>query len=366
MADPVQLHGYRYSAYNRIARLALLLKNVEHRTVEIDPFTEFADAYLMLHPFGRVPALTHGSFKLFETGAITRYVDRAFPGLLLQPKGAAELARMDQVISVIDAYAYWPMVRQVSAAQRELAGATKWYKMRVAWSRGTRVMHMIDLPVRKWLVAASLIRGAEAANAIVRGFAPSRHLHPMRRSMRVVPALLAAVLAGSMSAAHAGSYFFVGPESGTWQSYRADFSAPVDYASVRFDMQVYYCSYNTPDEGYTCTDPEETGTCTTDTDCPGPFLRRVSFDEAGIDFAFYTPRTFFDCDGEPQGGGFCGIIYEAPGIYLNWEPDLEGIDVTVTTTGGGIVPEPSAWALMIGGFGLVGGALRRRGASCRA
>lgn len=115
MADPVHLHGYRYSVYTRTARLALLLKNVEHRTIEVDPFAELSHAYLKLHPFGRVPVLTHGTFELFETGAITRYVDRAFAGPSLQPKDAAALARMDQVISVIDAYAYWPMVRQVSS-----------------------------------------------------------------------------------------------------------------------------------------------------------------------------------------------------------------------------------------------------------
>jgi glutathione S-transferase len=115
MADPVHLHGYRYSVYNRIARLALLSKNIEHETIEVNPFAELSEAYLMLHPFGRVPVLIHGAFKLFETGAITRYVDRAFDGPPLQPERAAALARMDQVIAVIDAYAYWPMVRQVSS-----------------------------------------------------------------------------------------------------------------------------------------------------------------------------------------------------------------------------------------------------------
>jgi glutathione S-transferase len=115
MADPVHLHGYRYSVYNRIARLALLLKNVEHETIEVNPFAELPEAYLMLHPFGRVPVLIHGSFELFETSAITRYVDRAFKGPPLQPERAAALARMDQVIAVIDSYAYWPMVRQVSS-----------------------------------------------------------------------------------------------------------------------------------------------------------------------------------------------------------------------------------------------------------
>jgi glutathione S-transferase len=115
MAEPVHLHGYRYSVYNRIARLVLLLKNVEHHRIEVNPFADLSEAYLRLHPFGRVPALTHGAFQLFETSAITRYVDRAFEGRPLQPESAAALARMDQVIAVIDAYAYWPMVRQVSS-----------------------------------------------------------------------------------------------------------------------------------------------------------------------------------------------------------------------------------------------------------
>jgi glutathione S-transferase len=114
-ADPVQLHGWRYSVYTRIVRLALLSKPVEHETIEVDPFAELSEAYLELHPFGRVPVLTHGAFELFETGAITRYVDRAFPGPSLQPGSASALARMDQVISVADSYAYWPMVRQVSS-----------------------------------------------------------------------------------------------------------------------------------------------------------------------------------------------------------------------------------------------------------
>jgi glutathione S-transferase len=60
-----------------------------------------------------VPTLVHDGFVLYETGAITRYVDRAFPGPALQPGAPRALARMDQLIGVIDAYGYWPMVRQV-------------------------------------------------------------------------------------------------------------------------------------------------------------------------------------------------------------------------------------------------------------
>jgi len=108
------LHGYRYSVYNRIARLALAEKGVSYDRVEVNPFApDVPAAYLALHPFGRVPALVHDGFALYETAAITRYVDRAFPGPALQPAEAKALARMDQIIGVVDAYGYWPMVRQV-------------------------------------------------------------------------------------------------------------------------------------------------------------------------------------------------------------------------------------------------------------
>ena len=111
----VVLHGYHYSVYRRIARLVLEEKGVACRHVEVNPFAELPAGYLDLHPFGRVPTLVHGDFVLYETAAITRYVDRAFPGPALQPDEPRALARMDQLIAVADAYGYWPMVRQVFA-----------------------------------------------------------------------------------------------------------------------------------------------------------------------------------------------------------------------------------------------------------
>ena len=69
--------------------------------------------YLIKHPFKRVPVLVHDDFVLYETSAITRYVDEAFDGPSLQPATPRERARCQQIISVIDSYAYWPLVRQV-------------------------------------------------------------------------------------------------------------------------------------------------------------------------------------------------------------------------------------------------------------
>lgn len=108
------LHGYRYSVYVRIARLTLAEKGVTYGRVEVNPFAaDVPPSYLALHPFGRVPTLVHDGFTLYETGAITRYIDRAFPGPALQPGDPRALARMDQIIGIVDAYAYWPLVRQV-------------------------------------------------------------------------------------------------------------------------------------------------------------------------------------------------------------------------------------------------------------
>lgn len=110
----VTLHGYQYSVYVRIVRMTLLEKRVTWRHVEVDPFAaEIPAAYLRLNPFGRVPTLVDGDFVLFETTAITRYIDEAFEGPPLQPDEPQLRARMNQLIAIADSYGYWPMVRQV-------------------------------------------------------------------------------------------------------------------------------------------------------------------------------------------------------------------------------------------------------------
>lgn len=108
------LHGYRYGVYLRIARVVLAEKGVMYGRVEVNPFApDMPREYLDLHPFGRVPTLVHGAFVLYETNAITRYIDEAFAGPALQPTEPRWRARMAQIISILDAYGYVPMVRQV-------------------------------------------------------------------------------------------------------------------------------------------------------------------------------------------------------------------------------------------------------------
>jgi glutathione S-transferase len=110
----VELYGYQYSVYSWIARLALEEKGASYHWIEINPFApEIPESYLALHPFKRVPALVHDKFQIYETGAITRYVDEAFPGPRLQPTDPRHRARCSQFLSIIDSYVYWPLVRQV-------------------------------------------------------------------------------------------------------------------------------------------------------------------------------------------------------------------------------------------------------------
>jgi len=111
LPDPI-LFGAAYSVYVRIARLALAEKGVTYRLVEIDIFAEGGPPadYVKRQPFGRIPAFEHDGFRLYESGAITRYVDEAFPGPPLQPAEPQARARVNQVVSILDSYAYRTLV----------------------------------------------------------------------------------------------------------------------------------------------------------------------------------------------------------------------------------------------------------------
>ena len=108
----VTVFGLERSVYTRIARLALEEKGVPYNLQEVEIFGAggVPAEHRARHPFGRIPVLKHGEFELFETTAITRYVDEAFPGPSLQPQEATARGRMNQIIGIIDGYAYRPMI----------------------------------------------------------------------------------------------------------------------------------------------------------------------------------------------------------------------------------------------------------------
>lgn len=115
MTEVVTLFGFQHSVYTWVARMTLQTTGVTWRDVEVNPFAPETGTSIRPHPFGRVPVLEHDDFRLYETQAITSYIDARFGQRSLTPSAPHVQARMRQVIGVVDAYAYVPMVRHVFA-----------------------------------------------------------------------------------------------------------------------------------------------------------------------------------------------------------------------------------------------------------
>jgi glutathione S-transferase len=111
MTDPI-LFGATYSVYVRAARLALEEKRVPYRLIEVDIFAPDGPPadYLERHPFKRIPAFEHEGFRLYESGAIMRYIDEAFAGPPLMPDAPRARARVNQIVSILDNYGYRPLI----------------------------------------------------------------------------------------------------------------------------------------------------------------------------------------------------------------------------------------------------------------
>lgn len=110
----LKLYSYYRSAYGRIVVIILTEKGLACEREEINPFgADVSPEYLKLHPFKRVPVLQHDDLILYETRVIAEYLDEQFPTPSLVPADPNSRARMRQIISLIDNYGYWPMVRQV-------------------------------------------------------------------------------------------------------------------------------------------------------------------------------------------------------------------------------------------------------------
>jgi hypothetical protein len=79
---------------------------------------------------------------------------------------------------------------------------------------------------------------------------------------------------------------------------------------------------------------------------------------------------FDNCVGDP-GGSFCnwspiGVAFAGTAFSIDFggtanQTGFDNITFGSDRPGGGDVPEPATWAMMILGFGLVGASLRRRG-----
>ena len=113
----VIIHGINGSPFVRAVQLTLEEKGRPYRIAALNPGESKGEAHLKRHPFGRVPAIEHDGFQLYETQAILRYLDAAFPAPALQPTDPRAIGRMNQIIGVNDWY-FFPKVAAVIVFNR--------------------------------------------------------------------------------------------------------------------------------------------------------------------------------------------------------------------------------------------------------
>ena len=97
MSDPI-VYGFPRSTYVNIVRLVLTHKDVPYTFHDLETVMG-KEEHLALHPFGRVPVMEHDGFRLYETQAILRYLDRVMPQPSLTPSDLKRAARMDAALS---------------------------------------------------------------------------------------------------------------------------------------------------------------------------------------------------------------------------------------------------------------------------
>ena len=103
----IEIIGVDMSPFVRSCRIACMEKGVKYDLTyeyEIGMGALKSEAHLTLHPFGRMPAMRHDDFVLFETSAICRYIDDSFEGPALVPGERRQAAIMEQWISAYGDY----------------------------------------------------------------------------------------------------------------------------------------------------------------------------------------------------------------------------------------------------------------------
>lgn len=107
MGKPI-IYGPGYSTFVRSVRMALAEKGQDYDLVHVEMMKgeHKEPQHMKRHPLGKVPAFEHNGMTLYETDAIVRYIDDAFPGTKLQPADLQKRSRMNQLCSILNSYLY--------------------------------------------------------------------------------------------------------------------------------------------------------------------------------------------------------------------------------------------------------------------
>ncbi|MCC6648422.1 MAG: glutathione S-transferase N-terminal domain-containing protein [Polyangiaceae bacterium] len=102
----MKVYGFPGSTCTRAVLCALHEKGAPYEFVNVDltKGEHKAPAHVARQPFGVIPSIDHDGFTLYESRAITRYLDEVLPGASLTPKDPKQRAMMEQWISVESSY----------------------------------------------------------------------------------------------------------------------------------------------------------------------------------------------------------------------------------------------------------------------
>lgn len=157
---------------------------------------------------------------------------------------------------------------------------------------------------------------------------------------------------------------FTPPDAGTFKSYRIT-SLGGDFSYLWLEGRKIEAYYYYDGQGGLLEDWSQLPFfCYTEGYCTSITMRNARFTPDSFTFRLDgPPRPFDHCDTALSTPGNYGQLCAAwQGVTAIWYDAVvnDGTTVQLEYLGGGVVPEPASWALMIAGFGMTGAALRRR------
>lgn len=139
MAD-VTIHGFPQSTYVRTCCMTCEEKGIAYERRDAAPHSPEILAY---NPTGKMPGFQHGDLVLWETSAITRYLDDTFGGASLQPQDPVARARMNCWISMVNDVVYQTMIRDIVAPRFGFVEADE-AKIKAATEKLERQLKLAD------------------------------------------------------------------------------------------------------------------------------------------------------------------------------------------------------------------------------
>ena len=106
-------YGTPQSTYVRTVRLLLAEANIndyELKDIGIFNGDNKTNEYLAKHPFGKVPTVEIDGINIYETAAITYYINQKLAGGNFSPPDVLHQTRMRQIMAIIDSYLYPPAI----------------------------------------------------------------------------------------------------------------------------------------------------------------------------------------------------------------------------------------------------------------